>query len=207
VWPLPLLIIGVIGSMYAGIATPTEAAAVGVVLSLVIALARRQLTYANLRESLNESIVSSAAIFFIALGAIMMTRLMALSGLPVELAGAMREWAVNPLLLVLATSVLYLVMGCFIDPIGMVLLSLPVLIPMFKEFDLDLVWFGILVVKFVEIGLISPPLGLNVFAVRTLTPDVSLGVVYKGAAWFLFCEIGVVALLIIFPGLTSMFAK
>jgi C4-dicarboxylate transporter, DctM subunit len=201
IWPLPMLILGVLGGIYSGYATATEAGALGVVLSLAIAAARRTLSLKVLLDGLRESVHSTAAIFFIALGAMLMTRLMAYSGVPQFLAEVMGVWAVNPVLLIIATAVLYLVLGCFIDPIGMVLLTLPVLLPMFRAAHLDLVWFGILVVKFVEIGLITPPVGLNVFAVRSIAPDVPVGAIFRGTIWFLGCELFVLLLLILFPGI------
>jgi tripartite ATP-independent transporter DctM subunit len=202
VWPMPLLVIGVIGSIYAGVATATEAGAIGVLLSVFIAAARRELSWRAMRESLRDSAHSTAAIFFIALGAVLMTRLMSYSGVPQHLADTIGPLAVNPIALVLITGCLYLLMGCFIDPIGMVLLTLPVLLPMYKAADLNLVWFGILVVKYVEIGLITPPVGMNVFAVRSITPDIPVGSIFRGTAWFLGCELVVLLLLILFPQLT-----
>ena len=99
----------------------------------------------------------------------------------------------------LITSLIYLVLGCVIDPIGMILLTLPVLIPMFKTAGFDLIWFGILVVKFVEVGLLTPPLGLNVYAVRTLAPDVPLSKLFRGVSWFILCEVIVIVFLCLVP--------
>ena len=204
VWPLPTLVIGVIGSIYAGIATPTEAGALGVVLSFVIAAAKRNLTWAVIKQSLKESIHSTATIFFIAVGAVLMIRLMAFTGVPGFLAQLMQSYALDPLLLVIATSVLYFILGMFLDPIGMVFLTLPVILPMFKALNLDLVWFGILLVKYVEIGLITPPIGLNVFAVKAMNPDIPIGVVFKGVGWFVVCELVVLVLLIAFPQISLL---
>jgi len=199
VWPLPALILGVIGSIYTGVATATEAAALGVVLSIVIAAVKRSITWAVLWSSLRESIHSTVTLFFIAVGAVMMTRLMALCGVPSFLSAVMQQWSVDPLALVLATSVLYLILGCLLDPLGMVFLTLPIVLPMFKAQNLDLIWFGILLIKYVEIGLITPPVGLNVFAVKSMNPDIPMGVVFRGVTWFIACEIVVLALLIAFP--------
>lgn len=203
IWPLPLLILAVIGSIYSGFATATEAGAIGVVASMVIAAANGKLTWAVLRESLRHSVHASASVFFIAIGAVLMTRLMAFSGVPVFLADLMSQMQLSQLSLVLATAALYLILGMLIDPMGMVLLTLPVLLPMFKAAGLDMIWFGILVVKFIEIGLITPPIGLNVFSVRTLVPDVPITTVFKGTLWFLVCELIVVGLLIAFPQIAT----
>ena len=199
VWPLPTLIIGVIGSIYTGIATATEAAAFGVVLSIAIAAVKRTLTWSIVLNSLRESVHNTVTIFFIAIGAVMMTRFMALSGVPVFLSDVMQRWSVDPLALVIATSILYLILGCLLDPIGMVFLTLPIILPMFKALNLDLIWLGILIVKYVEIGLITPPIGLNVFAVKAMNPDIPMTVIFRGVTWFIVCEIIVLTLLIMFP--------
>lgn len=199
VWPLPALIVGVIGSIYSGVATPTEAAAFGVVLSLVIAAAKRQLTWAVVVESFREALYSTGALFFVAIGAVLMTRLMAFSGVPTFLSNVMADWAVDPVMLVIGASFIYLILGCFLDTLGMVLLTLPVMVPMFKALDLDMVWFGILMVKYCEIGLITPPVGLCVYAVKSMNPDIPIGRIFRGIGWFLLCELFILVLLISFP--------
>jgi tripartite ATP-independent transporter DctM subunit len=199
VWPLPVLVLGVIGSIYGGIATPTEAAAVGAVLAVLIALALGRLTWTALRESLREAAFNTATLFFVAIGAVLLTRFMAFSGVPAFLGQVVQANAVSPLWIVIGAAVIYLVLGCFLDPIGLILLTLPVFLPMFKAAGLDLVWFGILLVKFVEIGLITPPVGLNVYGAKIILPDVPLETIFKGALWFLGCEAVIVTLLIAFP--------
>jgi tripartite ATP-independent transporter DctM subunit len=199
VWPLPLLVIGIIGIIYGGVATPTEAGALGSVIALLISIARRQMTWAIFRESVREALFSTAVMFFVAIGAVLLIRFMAFSGVPTFMADVMRDLALNPLYLVIGTAVIYLVLGCFLDPIGIMLLTLPVLLPMFRAFDVDLIWFGILVVKFIEIGLITPPVGLNVYGIKVIMPDIPLGAIFRGAGWFLACEVVIVTLLIAFP--------
>jgi tripartite ATP-independent transporter DctM subunit len=202
VWPLPLLIVGVIGSIYGGIATPTEAAAVGAALALVISAIRGNLTVAAVRLSLREAASNTATLFFVAIGAVLLTRFMAFSGVPAFMGQVVQQNAVDPLLVVFGVAVIYLILGCFLDPIGMILLTLPVFLPMFRAANLDLVWFGILLVKLVEIGLITPPVGLNVFGAKIVLPGYPLEVIFKGAAWFLGCEAIILALLILFPGIS-----
>lgn len=202
VWPLPLLILGVIGGIYSGIATPTEAGALGAFLALVISIAQRRLTLKLFREAAREAVFSTASIFFVAIGAVLLTRFMAFSGVPVFLGNAVQDLAINPLWLVIAIAFIYLVLGMFLDPLGMMLLTLPVFLPMFHAIQLDLIWFGILLVKFIEIGLITPPVGLNVYGVKVMVPDLPLGTIFRGAGWFLLSELVIVVLLIAFPQLT-----
>lgn len=199
VWPLPLLVVLVIGTIYAGIATPTEAGAFGAVFAMLIALIMGKLNWRVIYESLRESILSSAAIFIVAIAAMLMTRLMSYSGAPAYLSQILGPFMGSPLSLVLALAVMYLLLGCVLDSSGMVFLTLPVVLPLLIQLDVDLIWFGILLVKFVEIGMITPPVGMNVFAVKALTPDVPLGLIFRGVTWFVATEIAVTGLIIAFP--------
>ena len=203
IWPLPVLILAVIGGIYGGVVSPTEAGAFGAVLAFVIAALQGRMSRAVLRRSVLEAIESTATIFFVAIGAILLTRFMALSGVPEYLAELMGSWVIDPLLLVIGTSLIYLVLGMFLDPIGLMLLTLPILLPLFDALDLHPIWIGILVIKYVEIGLMTPPVGLNVYAVKTIVGDeVPLETIFKGVLWFLGCEVVIVALLIAFPSIT-----
>jgi tripartite ATP-independent transporter DctM subunit len=199
VWQLPVLVLVVIGGIYTGLATPTEAGAFGAFVALLVAIIQRRMTLAIFREAAREAIVSTASLFFVAIGAVLLTRFMAFSGVPVFLGQQIAEFAVSPLFLILGVSLVYLLLGMFLDPLGMMLLTLPVLLPMLDAVDIDLIWFGVLLVKFIEIGLITPPVGLNVYGVKVIVPDIPLGTIFRGAGWFLLSEIVIVALLIAFP--------
>jgi tripartite ATP-independent transporter DctM subunit len=199
VWPLPLLIAGVLGGIYTGFATPTEAGALGAFLAIVIALLQRKLSLKSFLDAAREAIVSTASIFFVAIGAVLLTRFMALSGVPVFLADVIRASSLDPLWIVIGTGIIYLILGMFLDPLGMMLLTLPVFLPMFKAAGIDLIWFGILLVKYIEIGLITPPVGLNVYGIKVMVPDLPLEVLFRGAMWFLLSEAIIVGLLIAFP--------
>ncbi|WP_417209713.1 TRAP transporter large permease [Antarctobacter sp.] len=199
-WPLPVLVIGVIGGIYAGIMTPTEAGAVGAALATLIALLRRAMTPGIMITALKETALGTSALFVIAMGASMFTTFMGLAGLPTTIARNILDIGADPLVLILVISLLYLVLGMFIDALGIMLLTLPILMPLLDGANIDLIWFGVLVVKLLEIGLITPPFGLNVFVINSLMRGaVSLGVVFKGVLWFIAVEIVVLALLIGFP--------
>jgi C4-dicarboxylate transporter, DctM subunit len=200
VWPLVVLILGIIGGLYGGIVTPTEAGAGGAFLAFVIALAQRRMSMAMVRDSLVEAIAATARIFFVAFGAVMYTKFLALSGMPGYLGTLIGGWALDPILLVVAASIIYLVLGMFLDPLGLLLLTLPVLLPMFEALNLDLIWFGVLVVKFLEIGLLTPPVGFNVYVIKSVVGDsIPLETIFRGVAWFLACEVLIVVLLVAFP--------
>jgi TRAP-type C4-dicarboxylate transport system permease large subunit len=155
-----------------------------------------------LRDSILESLETTAAIIIVAVGAVMLTRFMVFSGVPDMLADLVRDYSVNLLTLLLIISAIYLVLGCFLDPLGLILITLPVVLPALQPFKVDLIWFGILLVKFVEIGLMTPPVGMNVYAMKTVVGDqVPLETIFRGCAWFLVCEAIVIALLIAFPAI------
>ena len=199
-WPLPVLVAGVIGGIYAGVMTPTEAAAVGAFLASVIAVVRGSFTWDVLKRSLKDTALGTSALFIIATGASMFTTFMGLAGLPNAIAQYMLSFGTDPLVLVLAISVLYLILGCFIDSLGIILLTLPILVPLLNGANIDLIWFGILVVKLLEIGLITPPFGMNVFVIHSMMRgSVTLYTVFRGVGWFIAMEMIVLALLIKFP--------
>jgi C4-dicarboxylate transporter DctM subunit len=201
VWPLPLLILGVVGTIYSGIATPTEAGALGASLATLIALVQGRLSKQLFRDSVWEALSASAVIFFIGISAALLTRFMALSGMPTFMAELFDQWALEPLLLVLGIALVYLVLGCFLDPLGIMLLTLPVVLPVLKAQGLDLIWFGILLIKYLEVGLMTPPVGLNVYCVKTLLPQTGVGVIFKGVSWFLVCEALIIGLIITYPAI------
>jgi tripartite ATP-independent transporter DctM subunit len=200
IWPILLLIAGIIGGIYGGIFTATEAGAAGAFLSAVIAALQRRLTWKMFRESVREALVSSAKIFFVALGAVLMTRFFAFSGIPHYLGQVLTGLDLSPILLVLGSSLIYLLLGMFLEPLGLLLITLPLLLPMFQALGIDMIWMGVLVIKYLEIGLLTPPVGLNVYVVKSVVGDeVPLTTIFKGVLWFLACEVLIVGLLIAFP--------
>jgi tripartite ATP-independent transporter DctM subunit len=207
-WPIPLLIVGIVGSIYGGVATPTEAGAFGAGATCLIALLHRRLTGPVLRQSLLEALKGSAAIFLVGIGAVMLTRFMALSGVPDAVAQAVSQIGLGPLGLVVVIALIYMVLGCFLEPIGIMLLTLPVLVPALERSGVNLIWFGVLMVKYLEIGLITPPVGLNVFAIKSVAgPMVSLRDIFRGVRWFFVVEIVVTAILIAVPAISLFLPK
>jgi tripartite ATP-independent transporter DctM subunit len=200
VWPVLALIIGIIGGLYAGWVTPTEAGAAGAVLAAALGFARRTLSFQKFLESLKDAMGTTAQLFFIGMGAVMYTKLLALAGIGVVFSDIIGSWAVNPILLVVAVSIIYLILGMFLDPIGIMLITIPIFVPMFTALKMDLVWFGVLVVKYVEIGMLTPPLGFNVFVVKSVVGDqIPLETIFRGCLWFLACEVIIMTLLIAYP--------
>ncbi len=198
-WPVLVMIIGVFGGLFGGLFTPTEAGAVGAMMALIIAASRGKLTLAAAREAVTETVHSTAAIFIIAVGAALLTRFLALSGVPEALASVVAAQGEGTLLLVIGFSVVYLLLGMFLDPIGIMLLTLPIILPVAEAADINLIWLGILLTKYLEIGLITPPVGLNVFVVKGATPDIPTTTIFRGIAWFVGADLVTVGLLIAFP--------
>lgn len=203
-WPLPVLILMIVGGMYSGVMTVTEAAACASALALLIGIVRRQLTWKAVVASLSDTARTTAQIFFIVVGAVLMTRFMAMSGVPNYLADWLELMGSNPIHLVLMMTVIFLILGMFLEPIGIMLLTLPILIPICRQLDMDLLWIGVLVVKYVEIGLITPPVGIQAFLVKAIAgKDVQLTQVFRGLIWFLLAEVVILTLLIAFPSLST----
>ncbi len=201
--PLLVLILTIIGGLYSGLVTPTEAGAFGAFVSFAVAIFQRRMNWNIFKESVFEALGGTARIFWVAIGAVLLTRFLAMTGAEGYLKEVVGSWAADPMLLVLASSLIYIILGMFLDPLGLLLLTLPLLLPMFESLGLDLIWFGVLVVKYIEIGLLTPPVGLNVYVIKSVVgPDISLETIFKGVAWFLVCEVIVVLLLVAFPSIS-----
>jgi C4-dicarboxylate transporter, DctM subunit len=202
-WPVLALIIGVFGGLFAGVFTPTEAGAVGALLSFIIGFAQRTLTLDKIVLAVRETITTTAAIFVIAIGAVLLTKFLALSGFTDFIADIVVEGQASQLMLIMGTMCVLFFLGCFLDPIGIMLLTLPIFLPAMERLHIDLIWYGVLMTKLLEIGLITPPVGLNVFVIKGIVGDLmSTETIFKGILWFLVADIFCVVLLIAFPEIT-----
>lgn len=200
VWPIPALILCVIGGIYSGLTTATEAAAFGAFCAMVIAWLRGGLTRQTFKESLVDTLHSGASIFLIAVSAVLLTRFLALAGLPQFMGDMVKTMELGTFGVIFFMVVIYLILGCFLDPIGIMLITLPILLPMWKAVGLDLIWMGVLVVMLLEIGLLTPPVGLNAFVIKSVVGDaVQLSTIFRGLLWFIAVDIVVVILLVAFP--------
>ena len=199
-WPVIALIVGVFGGLFGGIFTPTEAGGIGSFLAFVIGFAQRALTLEKIKNAIMETLVTTGAIFIIAIGAILLTRFLALSGFTAFIAEVVIEGEVSQVALVLGTMAVLLFLGCFLDPIGIMLLTLPVFLPAVEGLHVNLIWYGILLTKLLEIGLIPPPVGLNVFVVKGIVGNtIPIETIFKGVLWFLVADLICVGLLVAFP--------
>lgn len=203
IWPLPALIIGVLGGMFAGIFSPTEAGAIGAGLAAFIALMRKSLSREKIVKALIETAEGTCTVFIIAIGAKMFSIFMGLTSVPTELANSMLASVSSPVAVIVIIALLYVFLGMFIDGISLMLLTIPIIQPILDGMGVNMVWFGIIVIKLLEIGLITPPVGMNVYVIRSaLGSRVSLTEVFKGATWFIAMDLCTLSLLIAFPIIT-----
>lgn len=194
-----ILFLFVIGGIYSGFFTPDEAGAVGATLLLAVALLKRKLTWPALFKAMTESLRISAMVLMLVAGANVFSYFMALSTIPIKTASWVISLDVSRYVVHALILFTYLILGCFIDAISMMVLTLPVVFPIILALHFDPIWFGVIAVLMMEAGLITPPMGLNLFTVAGAAKDVSLETVMKGAAPFLFAIIVVVILLTVFP--------
>lgn len=203
VWPLPVLIVGVLAGITAGVFSPTEAGAVGAALAILIAGLRGGLTLQRLRESVFQTLCGTASVFIIVIATVLLARFMALSGVPTFLTQVFVSDASSTLEIIFVIALAYLILGCFIDSIGLLLLTLPIILPMVESANLDLVWFGIIVVKLLEMGMVTPPVGLNVYVINAaLNNSVPLKLIFKGVLWFLVADVVALCLFVAIPELS-----
>jgi tripartite ATP-independent transporter DctM subunit len=198
-WGVLVLIVLIIGGIYSGIFTPTEAGGAGAFSAFLMALAMRRLSLARLKESLLETGRTTIMIFSIIVGVLIFVRFLALTGLPSSFAEFVIALPIPKLLIILLLMSLYVFLGMFLDAIGMMMLTLPIIFPAVMALGYDPIWFGIIIVKMCEICLITPPVGLNVYIVRSVAPDIPLEEIFRGIIPFVAMDVLTVALFIAFP--------
>jgi tripartite ATP-independent transporter DctM subunit len=204
---MALLFAIAVGGIYAGIMSPTEAAAVSAFAAIVIAFATCNFGWRDLGAALTETVWTTGTLFFIALAAFLFGYFMVLTQLPVSVATWVKGLDVPPWVVILILVMVYVVLGCFLDSLSMIVVTVPVFLPLVQALGYDPVWFGVLVVVVVEMGLITPPVGLNIFVLRAQLPDVPLGTMFKGIGPFLAADFALVFLLLLFPALALWLPK
>jgi tripartite ATP-independent transporter DctM subunit len=206
-WQFIALFVASIGGIYAGVFSPTEAAAVGAFGAILLGILGRRVTLAQLATSLETTVLTSGLLFVIIIGANLFSSFMVQTRLPELMIGYAQAWALPSGLVMLLIIVAYVVMGCFLEGIGMVLITVPVFLPLVVKFGYDPVWFSIIVVIVVELGLIHPPVGMNLFVIQAQAPDIKLTSIYRGILPFLLAPMMLIALLFMFPQLALWLPK
>jgi len=202
-WGVLVLIVLIIGGIYSGIFTPTEAGGAGAFGAFLMALGMRRLTWARFKESLLETGHTTIMIFSIIVGVLIFVRFLALTGLPSDFSEFVLALPIPPILVLLLILLIYVFLGMFLDAIGMMMLTLPIVFPAVVALGYNPIWFGIILVKMCEICLITPPVGLNVYIVRSVAPKIPLEEIFRGIIPFLAMDILTVGVLIAFPQIVT----
>ena len=201
IWAVVLLFIAIIGSMYLGLVTATEAAAAGSLLTALVGILRGRLDMARILDSLIEALRTSVAIYTVLIGAILFGYFLTITQTPQKITGllvGLDLGAYGTLALILC---LFLVLGCILDAMAMIILLVPIVYPVIMQLGFDPIWFGVIVVMTVELGLITPPVGMNVFVINSIARDVSLVTIFRGVIPFVLSDIVRLILLVAFPAI------
>ena len=201
VWPVLVVMLFILGSIYTGVATPTEAAGVGCVVVLLIAIAFFRLRWQGLRRAIIETAVINGMILFLLIGASFFTYIVGSANVTKYLLNAIGPSAISPWMVIIAINVILLILGCIIDPLTITLLTIPIFFPLIIRLGFDPIWFGVVFVVNTQIGLITPPMGIDLFAVKTIF-NIPTGDILRGTAPFLFFLLVFLAIIIAFPTLS-----
>ncbi len=200
-WSFLAIFFVVFGGIYFGVFTPTEAGGIGAFGTFLTALGLGRLNRHTLAEGLLETGKISIMIFVIIAGVLIFSRFLAFSGFTQRSTDFILGLGLPPMMILVSFLVVYLILGCFLDAIGMMALTLPIFGPIVEKLGFDMIWFGILVVKMIEIGLITPPVGLNVYVLRGVLPTVPTADIFRGAMPFLWVQFANVLLILLFPAI------
>jgi C4-dicarboxylate transporter DctM subunit len=202
-WQIPLLAVLILGAIYSGVCTPTEAAAVGTFMAMVIGFGSVGLSRLKLPQSLRNTVTSSAFLYAILIGAFIFSSFMAVSQIPTQMSDMIKASGVSREMVLFIIIVIYTILGCFMSATAMVVVTMPIFFPIMMSLSYDPIWFGVVVVKMAGIGMLTPPVGLSVYAVKATVGDMAkLEEVFKGAMIFLVMDFISLAFIIFFPWLS-----
>ncbi|MDQ0338803.1 tripartite ATP-independent transporter DctM subunit [Caldalkalibacillus uzonensis] len=203
VWPFLVLFVMSIGGIYFGVFTPTEGAAAGAMGALIFALITRRLNWHKLMLSLDESVRLTAMIFLILIGANLFSQFLSVSRLPVQITSFVTQLDLSPFVILLLILVIYFILGLFIEGIAIFVLTLPIVHPLIIQLGYDGIWFGVIMVMVLNIGLITPPLGISVYIISGVAKDVPIETIFRGAIPMLLAMIVCTLILAIFPDIVT----
>lgn len=199
VWGVVLLFLLILGGITFGVFTPNEAGGIGAIGALLFAMLRRKMNWQVFFESLVEASMTTAQVFMIAIGALVLNNFVTLAGMSAAVVAWVNSLAFEPIVVMMIILAFFIVLGTVIEGLAMIFLTVPVFVPVVEALGYDLIWFGIILVMMVEISLITPPIGLNVFVMKTMLPDVPLGDIFKGIGPFFCADIARLAVVLFFP--------
>ncbi len=201
IWHVVLLFTATIGGIYAGVFTPTEAAAVGALGAIVLALVTRRAGLSMLASTALETVRLVATVIFIVMASTIFSYFIVQTGLSNAVSEGMRNAGFGPIGIIVLLCVIYIALGCFLEGIAMILITVPIVLPLILSLGYDPVWFGVLLVILIEIGLITPPVGMNLFVIRAVSPELKVTDIYFGALPFLLAPLALIALMVAWPQL------
>jgi tripartite ATP-independent transporter DctM subunit len=189
----------VIGGLYSGFFTPTEAGAVGVFFTFVVTVVTRRLTWKGLVHSIEDTMKISCMVFVLVTGAIIFGRFLAVTRLPFLVADFASALPVSPFVILAIVLLIYLIGGCFVDALGFLVLTIPIFFPLGISLGFDPIWYAIIITMVTTMGAITPPVGVNIYVVKALAPEIDLATIFKSVSFFLLACIICIVILIIFP--------
>jgi tripartite ATP-independent transporter DctM subunit len=204
VWAVAALVVLVMGGIYFGFFSPTESAGVGAAGALLIAILRGRASVRMLRDALRDTLTTTVSLMFILIGSFIFANLVNAARVPQQLTDFISALGLAPWLVIFGIIAIYLVLGCVLESISMMLLTVPVFYPLVAGLGYDLIWFGIVVVVVVEISLITPPIGLNVFVLKSVLPEAKLGTIFRGVVPFLLADVARMLLVVFVPALSLL---
>jgi C4-dicarboxylate transporter, DctM subunit len=203
IWAIGLLFVFVIGGIYGGIFTPTEAAGMGAGGALIIAVVRRRLSWNGFIESLVSTVRTTAAVFTILIGALIFGYFLTITQTPQKITDFITHLGIGKYMVLVLIMIFFLVLGCILDAMAMIILTIPIIFPAMMQLGFDPIWLGVIIVMTVELGLITPPVGMNVYVINGVIKEVSLPVIFFGVLPFILMDIVRLAILIAFPVLST----
>jgi C4-dicarboxylate transporter DctM subunit len=198
IWPVVIVMLSILGSIYLGIATPTEAAGVGCVMILIIAVLFFRLRWDGIRRAMIEAVVVNSMIMFILVGASFFTYMIGSANVADYLYNVVELFGLQPWQVIISINIILLILGCLIDPLTIVMLTVPIFVPIIETLGFDPLWFGVIFVVNAQIGMITPPMGIDLFAIKTIF-DIPTGDILRGVTPFLLVELLFLAIIIVFP--------
>jgi len=199
-FPAILLVVATFGGLFAGMFTPTEAGAFGAFVAVCIGFIGRTLSWNGFLKAMEETVSTTCVIFIISIGANLTVRFLALSGADEFISNWIIATDLTSFQFLFVVVIIYLILGMFLEPVGSMLLTLPILFPTILALGINPIWFGVVLVKLLEVGMLTPPVGMNVFVIKSVMDDMcSLGALFKAVIWFVLIDLAIVWLIIIYP--------
>jgi tripartite ATP-independent transporter DctM subunit len=193
------LIVLVLGGLVIGVFTATEAGAVGAFGAIIFSLFRKRLNWTKFKTAVIETMKTTGMLYGILIGAFLFKYFLAVTTIPMRLADYVGALTLSPIIIIVIVMMVYVALGCVMDALAMILLTIPVFFPLALGLGFDSIWFGVIIVRMTEIGLITPPIGMNVYAISGIAPEVPVTTIFKGIVPFLIADVCHVALLLFFP--------